>query len=156
MKNIEIYNYYEMVIKGVLGAIMKENIVGTVFDGIKNIKEVIKTATCSSEYGLVIKDINYVLERLHGDFHPIEDYELDMWQEKFSENIEQYELEEYEEIEMIDKFCSVKPCISFEEYKRDKMLQEGLEMFLSSMPVDVAVKFKVDGKNVFMVIYIAE
>ena len=45
MKNIEIYNYYEMVIKGGLGAIMKENIVGTVFDGIKNIKEVIKTAT---------------------------------------------------------------------------------------------------------------
>ena len=131
-------------------------VVGTVTEGIKNIKEAVKTATCSSEYGLVIKNDNYVLERLHEDFHPIGDYGLDMWQDKFAENIEQYELEEYEENEMIDKFCSVKPCISLEEYMQSEILQEGLDMFLSRMPVDVAVKFKVEGKNVFMIVYIAE
>lgn len=131
-------------------------VVGTVTEGVKSIKEVVKTATCSSKYGLVIEDDNYVLERLQGDFHPIEDYELDMWQEKFSENIEQYELEEYEEDEMIDKFCSVKPCISLEEYMQSKILQEGLDMFLSMMPVDVAVKFRVYGRSISIVVYISE
>lgn len=101
---------------------------------LKALKKVMLKCEEGIGYGLTIEEDKYIVEDIPEGYHRFDEGEIDIWRDKYSESLyDDYDLDEYEADDIVDKLELVKPCVSFEEYNSNPDMQNGYDLYVQTV-----------------------